>query len=131
MPSTLRSLSRVVELPPAARGAIVRLYSGTSGDLSSPTRNRVPVTAVDVRLQPGAHVDQTLPNYHNGFLYVLEGEARVGAERARLRLSQVATLVAKALAHQVPAFILVNNKAEGCAPESLAELARLVRAFLV
>lgn len=43
----------------------------------------------------------------------------------------IATLVAKALAHQVPAFVLVNNKAEGCAPESLAELARVVRSFLV
>lgn len=42
----------------------------------------------------------------------------------------IATLVAKALAHQVPAFVLVNNKAEGCAPESLAELARLIGTFL-
>lgn len=38
----------------------------------------------------------------------------------------IATLVAKALAHDVPAFVLVNNKAEGCAPESIFELARLV-----
>jgi uncharacterized protein YecE (DUF72 family) len=41
----------------------------------------------------------------------------------------IATLVAKALEHSVPAFVLVNNKAEGCAPESLAELARMVGAF--
>ena len=38
----------------------------------------------------------------------------------------IATLIAKALAHHVPALVLVNNKAEGCAPESLAELAKLV-----
>lgn len=41
----------------------------------------------------------------------------------------IATLVAKALAHHVPALVLVNNKAEGCAPESLAELAKLIASF--
>jgi uncharacterized protein YecE (DUF72 family) len=38
----------------------------------------------------------------------------------------VARLVAKALAHDVPAFVVVNNKAEGCAPESIFELARAI-----
>jgi len=38
----------------------------------------------------------------------------------------IASLLAKALAHDVPAFVLVNNKAEGCAPESIFELARLI-----
>jgi uncharacterized protein YecE (DUF72 family) len=38
----------------------------------------------------------------------------------------IASLVAKALAHDVPAFVLVNNKAEGSAPESLFELARRI-----
>lgn len=36
----------------------------------------------------------------------------------------IATLIAKALAHDVPAFVVVNNKAEGCAPATLVELAR-------
>lgn len=36
----------------------------------------------------------------------------------------IATLIAKALAHDVPAFVVVNNKAEGCAPASIIELAR-------
>lgn len=38
----------------------------------------------------------------------------------------IATLIAKALAHGVPAFVVVNNKAEGCAPESIFELARAI-----
>jgi len=42
--------------------------------------------------------------------------------------SDIATLVSKALAHAVPAFVLVNNTAEGCAPTSIAELARAVAA---
>lgn len=73
-------------------GVTVRLYSGTTGALSSPTRNRVPVTLVDVQLDPGARVEQRLPNDHNGFLYVLEGQARVGADRTPLIPSQVGWL---------------------------------------
>lgn len=40
----------------------------------------------------------------------------------------IAVLVAKALAHGVPALVVVNNKAEGSAPCSIIELARAVRA---
>jgi len=40
--------------------------------------------------------------------------------------TEIATLVSKALAHDVPAFVLVNNKAEGCAPASIVELARAI-----
>jgi len=40
----------------------------------------------------------------------------------------IATLVSKALAHEVPAFVLINNKAEGCAPASIVELARALAA---
>jgi uncharacterized protein YecE (DUF72 family) len=41
----------------------------------------------------------------------------------------IATLVAKAVAHEVPAFVLVNNKAEGSAPASIIELASQIAAF--
>ena len=40
--------------------------------------------------------------------------------------AEIATLVSKALAHDVPAFVLINNKAEGCAPASITELARAI-----
>jgi uncharacterized protein YecE (DUF72 family) len=40
--------------------------------------------------------------------------------------TEIATLVSKALAHEVPAIVLVNNTAEGCAPASIAELARTI-----
>lgn len=42
----------------------------------------------------------------------------------------VGRLVSLATRHDVPAFVLVNNKAEGSAPESVAELARCVVASL-
>jgi len=41
---------------------------------------------------------------------------------------EIATLISKALAHDVPAFVLINNKAEGCAPFSVFELARAIAA---
>ncbi|HET7543200.1 MAG TPA: DUF72 domain-containing protein [Polyangiaceae bacterium] len=43
--------------------------------------------------------------------------------------ADIASLVSKALAHDVPAFVLINNKAEGCAPESVVELARAIVAL--
>jgi len=42
--------------------------------------------------------------------------------------NDIATLVSKALRHEVPAFVLINNKAEGCAPASVVELAREIAA---
>ena len=42
--------------------------------------------------------------------------------------SAVAELVGRALAHDVPAIVTVDNKAEGCAPESVARLARAIAA---
>jgi uncharacterized protein YecE (DUF72 family) len=39
---------------------------------------------------------------------------------------ELARLVARASEHDVPAFVLVDNKAEGCAPESIVRLARAI-----
>lgn len=38
----------------------------------------------------------------------------------------IAELVVRAISYKVPAFVLINNKAEGCAPESAFELARSI-----
>ena len=43
---------------------------------------------------------------------------------------EVATLVSKALAHDVPTLALVDNKAEGCAPPSIELLAQSLQARL-
>ena len=59
-------------------GATVRLYSGHSGDLESPTSNHVPVTMADIGLEPGAAIAQELPTPYSAFLYVIEGSLRVG-----------------------------------------------------
>jgi redox-sensitive bicupin YhaK (pirin superfamily) len=71
-------------------GVVVRLYSGRSGALVSPTQNQVPVTLADFLLEAGAGVDQELPASYNGLLYVLDGSVRVGADD--LRAGQVGWL---------------------------------------
>jgi redox-sensitive bicupin YhaK (pirin superfamily) len=59
-------------------GVEARLYSGSTGALRSPTRNRVPVTMVDFSLAPGAAVTQELPGAFTALLYVTDGSVRVG-----------------------------------------------------
>jgi redox-sensitive bicupin YhaK (pirin superfamily) len=73
-------------------GMEARVYSGTSGSTRATTHNYVPVTLLDVRLEPGAELDQELPNSYNGFLYVLEGAVAVGEDRTRLSEGQVGWL---------------------------------------
>jgi hypothetical protein len=67
-------------------GVEIRVYSGASGDRRSSTRNHVPVTLVEMRLDAHASVDQELPDSYSGFLFVIDGAVRVGADAARLVL---------------------------------------------
>jgi quercetin 2,3-dioxygenase len=62
-------------------GAEARLYSGASGALRSSTRNRVPITMIDLALEPHAKFQQDLPSSYNGFVYVLEGSVQIDAAR--------------------------------------------------
>jgi quercetin 2,3-dioxygenase len=73
-------------------GVEARVYSGRSGSARATTHNYVPVTLVDIRLQPGAGFEQELPDSYNGFFYVLEGAISVGEERTRLIAGQVGWL---------------------------------------
>jgi redox-sensitive bicupin YhaK (pirin superfamily) len=76
----------------AEPGVEARVYSGISGSVRATTHNYVPVTLVDVRLQPGARFEQELPDSYNGFFYVLDGAVSVGAERTRVSAGQVGWL---------------------------------------
>ncbi len=77
---------------PGPAGADVRVYSGSSGEAVSKTRNHVPVTLLDIRLDAGATFTQELPASYNGFAYVIEGGARIGADNVAVRSGQVAWL---------------------------------------
>jgi redox-sensitive bicupin YhaK (pirin superfamily) len=73
-------------------GVEARVYSGSSGSARATTHNYVPVTLVDVKLEAGAEFEQELPASYNGFLYLLEGDILVGAERKRITTAQVGWL---------------------------------------
>lgn len=70
-------------------GVEARVYSGRSGGATSSTLNAVPVTLVDIRLQPGAVFDQELPAAYNGFVVGIAGEASVGARGAPISAGSV------------------------------------------
>jgi redox-sensitive bicupin YhaK (pirin superfamily) len=73
-------------------GAEARVYSGSSGSARATTHNYVPVTLIDIRLEPGASFAQELPDVYNGFLYVLDGAVAVGVDHTRLSEGQVGWL---------------------------------------
>jgi redox-sensitive bicupin YhaK (pirin superfamily) len=73
-------------------GVEARVYSGESGSTRGTAHNYVPVTLIDLQLQPGARFDQELPDSYNGFLYVLDGSVSVGVDRTRLSAGQVGWL---------------------------------------
>jgi redox-sensitive bicupin YhaK (pirin superfamily) len=73
-------------------GAEARVYSGSSGSALATTHNYVPVTLVDIRLQPGARFEQELPDSYNGFVYVLDGSIAVGEDNVPLVTGQVGWL---------------------------------------
>jgi redox-sensitive bicupin YhaK (pirin superfamily) len=75
-----------------APGVKVRLYSGTSGDQHSATRNHVPVTLAEMTLRPNATFEQDVPASYNGFVFVVSGAGRVGEDAARLKAGQVGWL---------------------------------------
>jgi redox-sensitive bicupin YhaK (pirin superfamily) len=73
-------------------GLEARVYSGTSGSVRAAAHTHLPLTMVDVRLEPNASFDQTLPARYNGFLYPLEGELVAGTASRRLAVGQIGWL---------------------------------------
>lgn len=79
MPPRVQIL-RGAEMPVHAEpGVEARVYSGTLGDAVAPTLNAVPVTLIDIRLQPGAAFAPQLPPAYNGFVVGIDGEVQAGA----------------------------------------------------
>jgi len=75
------------------RGAEVVVYAGSSGEVEAPSGRHAPLTLLDVRLEPGApSIDVDLPALQAGFVYLLEGAARVGDDDAELRTGQIGWL---------------------------------------
>lgn len=70
-------------------GVLVRVFSGSSKGVQAETLNHVPVTMVEILLEPSASVEQDLPSNYNGFLYILEGSGLFGADETEGQAGQV------------------------------------------
>jgi quercetin 2,3-dioxygenase len=70
----------------------VRVFSGESGGVISPTLNYVPVTMLEVRIEPGASFRQLLPAGDNAFVYVLAGAPKIGDAGTLVQVNQLAWL---------------------------------------
>lgn len=70
-------------------GALIRVFSGSSKDVISTTKNHVPVTMVEMVLEPGASVTQNLPGSYNGIIYLIEGSGIFGNNEVRASRGQV------------------------------------------
>lgn len=78
MPPRVQILRRS-EMPVHAEpGVRMTVYSGQSGSAAAPTKNAVPVTLIDIRLEPGATFASHLPASYNGFLVGIDGEVEAG-----------------------------------------------------
>ncbi|NNG22990.1 pirin family protein [Telluria aromaticivorans] len=73
-------------------GAEVRVFSGSSAGVTSPTKNYAPVTMVEIRLQPGARIEQDLAAGYNGFVVVVEGSGALGISGAHTGKGDLAWL---------------------------------------
>ena len=59
--------------------AKIRLISGALEGVVAATRNHTPVQYLDMRLEAGARTSISIPEAHNGFIYMLDGTARFGS----------------------------------------------------
>jgi quercetin 2,3-dioxygenase len=69
-------------------GALIRVYSGSSGDMVSNTLNYAPVTFVEIILEKGSSIVQDLPGSYNGYIYVLEGSGAFGENKVEAKKGQ-------------------------------------------
>lgn len=61
-------------------GVEISVYSGSLAGLTSPIQNYVPLIVADIQLQAGVTTEQQIPASFNTFLYVIEGNVKVGDE---------------------------------------------------
>lgn len=73
-------------------GVLVRVFSGQSREAVAPTLNHVPVTMVEINMEPGATFHQDLPANYNGFIYVLEGSGQFGENQVEVTQGQAMLL---------------------------------------
>jgi redox-sensitive bicupin YhaK (pirin superfamily) len=66
------------------------VYAGRSGDVGHPHGSDWPMTLLELRLEKGAKFAQEVPARDRGFVYVLAGRARLGANEEEMEQGDVA-----------------------------------------
>lgn len=73
-------------------GLNIKVYNGSLAGVSSPVQNYVPVIIADIQLQPLVTTTLQIPASYNGFLYVIDGNVKVGDDNKTLKHDQVGWL---------------------------------------
>jgi redox-sensitive bicupin YhaK (pirin superfamily) len=76
----------------ADAGALVRVIAGTVGGQAGPGTTYTPMSMVHATVAPGAQLDLPWEVEFNALVYVLSGDARVGADRRPVTGGQLAVL---------------------------------------
>lgn len=63
-------------------GKRIKILSGEYEGAKSPGKSFIPFTYFDVRLEPGTTFTYPVPSDQNAFIYVIEGKAEAGGEKA-------------------------------------------------
>jgi redox-sensitive bicupin YhaK (pirin superfamily) len=71
-------------------GVEARIYAGRSGEVVAPHGSHWPMMLLDIRIEAGAEFALEIPAAYRGFVYVLDGSARLGAERETVAAPDVA-----------------------------------------
>ena len=92
------AVPRLQELPlehvPAfsENGITIKLYSGSLAGLTSPVQNYSPIIVADIMIDADATTVLQIPANYNTFLYVLNGNVKIGEEEKQLNHDQVGWL---------------------------------------
>jgi redox-sensitive bicupin YhaK (pirin superfamily) len=71
-------------------GALVRLIAGSIGDVRGPGSTYSPISMIHATVAPGARLVLPWPREFNALVYILSGNALVGAEPRPLETGQIA-----------------------------------------
>jgi len=73
-------------------GVAIKLYSGSLAGLTSPIQNYSPMIVADIIIDAGVSTVQQIPANYNTFLYVINGNVKVGENEKLLNQDQVGLL---------------------------------------
>jgi quercetin 2,3-dioxygenase len=74
------------------KGVTIKLYSGSLAGLTSPVQNYSPMIVADITIDADASTVLGLPVNYNTFLYIIEGDVKVGNQEKQLNKDQVGWL---------------------------------------